>query len=384
MKIRYVKYICALSVLILLIGGCRGQEEFESVVVDGVEPKASFTYMANTMTVIFSNTSQDAQSHYWDFGDGTYSTEESPVHTYVLAGYYIVRLKVNSAAGYSDYSESAPIFVAGGLEASFLTTPELGLNVMFDARSSKNIKSAEWDFGDGATGEGLIISHAFTTEGEYNITLKAQGLLQGDTEEVIRKITVFKNTNLIKASSMGADAGEYWVVMTEGMPVKFGYTDDRPVTSMTPDDGCLRFGGIVGNNGSLVYQGVRVEAGRKYRLSAQIKAPAGGQKAFLQFYVAPQADSPNDFIESSGNPLTNHYLALNTWNGWGSNDTSVAVDGDLYEVCQWNGQFGLGAKNGGIYEATETRMVYIGIRTLTQVGIGDMLIDDVCFDLQDE
>lgn len=384
MKIRFVKYICCLPVLILLISACRGQEDFESLVVDGAKPKAAFTYAANTMTVTLTNTSQDAQSYYWDFGDGTYSTEESPVHTYTLAGHYIIRLKVNSAAGYSDATQSDPVFVAGSLEAAFSATPELGLSVLFDARSSKNIESATWDFGDGTTGEGLTVNHAFTAEGEYNVTLKAKGLLEGDTDEVSRKVTVFKNTNLIKAGSMGADAGEHWVVMTEGMPVKFGFTDDLPSTSATPADGCLRFGGIVGNDNSLVYQGVQVEAGRKYKLSAQIKAPAGGQKAFLQFYIAPKADSPDDFIESSGNPLTNHYLALNTWNGWGSNDTSVAVDGDLYEICQWNGQFGLGAKNGGIYEATETRMVYIGIKTMTQISIGDILVDDVRFDLQDE
>lgn len=369
--------------MLILLSGCRSQDDFESIVVEGTKPKADFVCTAHIMTVTLTNTSKDAESYYWDFGDGTSSTELSPIHTYAMAGSYTIRLKVNSAAGYSDTFSGELIYVAGSLEAAFFSTPELGLNVFFDAKSSKNIREAKWDFGDGTTGEGLTISHAFPAEGEYTVTLKAIGLLEDDEAVVAQTITVLKNTNLLQASSMGADAGEHWKIMAEGMSIKFGYTADSPVTAMTPEDGCLRFGGGMFNTNSLIYQGVQVQAGKKYKLSAQIKAPAGGQKAFLQFYVAPNANSDSDFIESNGNPLTNHYLALNTWNGWGSNDTTVAVDGDMYEICQWNGQFGLGAKNGGIYEAKETRTVYIGVKAMTQVGIGDMLVEDVRFELQD-
>lgn len=378
-KMRYLPLL-----ILIVLSGCRSQDDFDSIVLEGAKPVASFSYTSHTMTVTLSNTSKDAESYYWDFGDGTSSTEQSPVHTYAMAGYYTIHLKVNSAAGYSDTFAGEPVYVAGSLETAFSFLPELGLSILFDAKSSKNIKEARWDFGDGSTGEGLTISHAFPQEGQYTVTLKAMGLLDGDEETITQKVTVVKNVNLLKASGMGADAGEHWKIMLEGMSLKFGYSADSPITTKTPEDGCLRFGGVNSNTSSLIYQGVKVEAGRKYKLSAQIKAPAGGKKAFLQFYVAPNANGEGDFIESNGNPLTNHYLALNTWNGWGSNDTSVAVNGDLYEICQWNGQFGLGAKNGGIYEAKETRTVYIGIKAMTQVGIGDILVDDVRFELQDK
>ena len=384
MKTILFRKIGYLPLLILVIlGGCRSQDEFESIVLEGARPEAGFVHTARTMTVTLTNTSKGAESSYWDFGDGTFSTEQSPVHTYAMAGYYTITLKVNSEAGYSDTFVGKPVYVAGNLEAAFSTTAELGLSVFFDAKSSKNIRKAAWDFGDGTTSEGLTLSHAFPKEGQYTVTLKATGLLDGDEAIVTQTITVMKNTNLLKASGMGANAGEYWKIMLEGMSIKFAYAADRPVTAKTPEDGCLRFGGVAFNTSSLIYQAVQVQAGKKYKLSAQIKAPAGGKKAFLQFYIAPNANAEGDFIESSGNPLTNHYLALNTWNGWGSNDTSVAVDGDLYEICQWNGQFGLGARNGGMYEAKETRTVYIGIKAMTQVGIGDILVDDVRFELQD-
>lgn len=57
-----------------------------------VIPKASFTYEAEDLKVTFTNTSKDATSYIWDFGDETTSTEANPVHTYVAEGNYTVTL----------------------------------------------------------------------------------------------------------------------------------------------------------------------------------------------------------------------------------------------------------------------------------------------------
>jgi len=371
--------IIYLSVVLFVLTACRGQEEFDSVVLDGGKPTAGFTYVADGMILTFTDNSREAESYYWSFGDGTTSTEKSPTHTYGLAGSYIIRLKVNNVMGYSDTYESEPVIVADKVTAAFSSMPELGLGVAFDSRASQSIVSAAWDFGDGTIGEGLTISHEFPAEGDYDVTLTATGML-GDTKSITQKVTVFKNMNLLKASDMDADAGDYWQVMISAINFKFGYTDDKPITG---EGGCLRFAPFEGRDGTILYQGVQVQAGRKYKLSAQVKAPAGAKNAYVQFYIAPKAETEDDFIENNTSS-TNHYLALNTWNGWGdNNDGSRAVDGDLYDACQANGKFGLGATNGGIYEAPETRTVYIGIKVYTQISIGEVLIDNVLFELQE-
>lgn len=380
MRTMIFRYMFCLPVCIVIMTACREQEAFESIVVEGEKPIAGFSCVIDAMKVTFTNSSQHAESYFWSFGDGTTSTEQSPTHTYTLAGYYTISLKVNSSVGYSDTFYSEPVFVADKVEAVFSSAPELGLSVFFDSKSSKNIVSATWDFGDGEAGEGLTVSHTYPAEGIYKVTIKAIGLL-GDTDEYSSQITVSKNMNLLKGSNMEANASEYWVVLAEGMSIKFGYTDDKPATG---EGGCLRFAGVNENTNSLIYQGVPVEAGKKYKLSAQIKVPAGAKNAYLQFYISKNANSSDDFIESSGNPDTNHFLCLNSWNGWGDNtDGTVAFDGDLYEAVTHNGYYGLGAYTEGIYTATETGAVYIGIKSFTQVSLGDVLVDSVLFELQE-
>ncbi|RYZ59160.1 MAG: PKD domain-containing protein, partial [Chitinophagaceae bacterium] len=70
-------------------------------------PTAGFTIDRQThcqvpFTVQFRNTSVDAVSYQWDFGDGTTSTDASPSHTYSQFGEYAVRLLVTNANGCTD------------------------------------------------------------------------------------------------------------------------------------------------------------------------------------------------------------------------------------------------------------------------------------------
>lgn len=49
---------------------------------------------ARKLDVSFTNCSENALSHKWDFGDGSQSEEESPVHTYADPGDYTVTLEI--------------------------------------------------------------------------------------------------------------------------------------------------------------------------------------------------------------------------------------------------------------------------------------------------
>jgi Pregnancy-associated plasma protein-A/PKD domain len=63
------------------------------------EPKAMFTSAIDKATATFTSTSTDAETpttlvHNWNFGDGTTSTEQNPVHVYANSGTYGVTLEV--------------------------------------------------------------------------------------------------------------------------------------------------------------------------------------------------------------------------------------------------------------------------------------------------
>jgi hypothetical protein len=61
--------------------------------------KAHFGYTQQGDTVVFSDSSLNANSYQWAFGDGNTSTSASPVHVYAAAGTYTVELIAQSPCG---------------------------------------------------------------------------------------------------------------------------------------------------------------------------------------------------------------------------------------------------------------------------------------------
>jgi PKD repeat protein len=67
------------------------------------------------LTVTFSDLSTGSPTNWiWDFGDGTNSTEQNPIHTYDTYGSHTVNLTVTNSAGSSFKREPAYIMGIGG------------------------------------------------------------------------------------------------------------------------------------------------------------------------------------------------------------------------------------------------------------------------------
>ncbi len=66
-------------------------------------PTVAFSVSSNLPTtgetLTFTNTSENATEYLWDFGDGTTSTEENPMHVYQQEGTYFVTLSAVNGAG---------------------------------------------------------------------------------------------------------------------------------------------------------------------------------------------------------------------------------------------------------------------------------------------
>ncbi len=80
-------------------------------VIDLPPPVASFTYSPNPatghvpLTVTFTNTSTNANTYFWVFGDGTTSTLQDPTHTFVSIGVFAVVLYVTNNGHCVDSTE---------------------------------------------------------------------------------------------------------------------------------------------------------------------------------------------------------------------------------------------------------------------------------------
>lgn len=99
-------------VLILMAAGCE------------YDPHAGF-YASNNMvdvyeTVYFTNTSSNADSYYWDFGDGTFSRIPNPSHIYEQPGRYLVTLEVMKGSGEIDRASMYIDVISTSLEIEVL------------------------------------------------------------------------------------------------------------------------------------------------------------------------------------------------------------------------------------------------------------------------
>lgn len=85
------------------------------------DPDASFTTLPlGVMNYQFIPAVTDADSYFWDFGDGTVSMEMSPVHNYTTAGDYTVQLLVSKYYGCQAAGSSAIQVITGVAESSVL------------------------------------------------------------------------------------------------------------------------------------------------------------------------------------------------------------------------------------------------------------------------
>ena len=129
---------------------------------------------------VITNTSLAGQQFNWDFGDGTSSTEESPVHTYSNPGTYTIKLTVidPSTCNQRD-STSFTIIVSPGPRASFTYTPvDPKENTPFVfINSSLGGTHYKWLFGDGdsllTVRSDTTVSHIYNNSGTYIVQLIA-------------------------------------------------------------------------------------------------------------------------------------------------------------------------------------------------------------------
>ncbi len=183
-----IAFICADNPTIL-------QAEFDADVMSGGAPLAvqfsdrSMTYNESLWDIFGEGAS--IRSRLWDFGDGTTGTEKNPGHVYEEPGVYTVSLTVTDVLG-QEHTETKEGFIIvdnpAPLHAEFFARRRNSAQrtiVEFQDRSTGNIDSWFWDFGDGTTSTEQNPTHVYTDIGLFTVSLTVSGPdgQDGETEE---------------------------------------------------------------------------------------------------------------------------------------------------------------------------------------------------------
>jgi len=143
-------------------------------------PMAQFSVgysCTNKLQVSFTNTTVGGNTFAWDFGDGATSTlQNPPPHIYNAYGTYNVTLTVTNTASGCVAIYTVPVILFN-ITAQFVASDSVICKnqvITFTAQSDPNIAGYSWNFGDGGTGTGASVTHAYANSGLYTVRLVVQ------------------------------------------------------------------------------------------------------------------------------------------------------------------------------------------------------------------
>ncbi len=113
-------------------------------------PEPSFSYFTDGTVVSFFNLSQNATNYFWDFGDGTTSSNSDPVHDFLDDGVYVVQLTASSIC--DDITTEQVLVIANPPTADFDADVQEGCAefvVQYTSSASNNTDEFIWAFEGG-------------------------------------------------------------------------------------------------------------------------------------------------------------------------------------------------------------------------------------------
>ncbi|MBI1228398.1 MAG: PKD domain-containing protein [Bacteroidetes bacterium] len=222
-------------------------------------PAASFTTAVNGADVTFTNTTSNATSYVWDFGDGGHSMEASPSYTYTADDVYTVTLTATNECGESVVTHTV-VIATSAPQAFFSAEPTTGcapLTVTFTNESSANSETFAWSFPGGlpATSTEMNPTVTYGATGSYAVSLTATNSLGSDTYGQIGYIVVsgvptpafttaanfnvvaFTNTST-NATSYEWDFGDGSATSTEANPTHTYANGGQYTVTLTATNDC--------------------------------------------------------------------------------------------------------------------------------------------------
>jgi PKD repeat protein len=148
----------------------------------GLECNADFTYQEDTATeftfYFYDNSGPDISGYFWDFNDGSFSSESNPVHVFPGPGSYNVCLTItrDSLGMFCTDMYCTNLLIDFSLVSDFTsvldTLSDLTRNYTFVDNSTGEPAFWFWDFGDGSFSTDQNPVHQYENSGEYEVCLE--------------------------------------------------------------------------------------------------------------------------------------------------------------------------------------------------------------------
>jgi PKD repeat protein len=267
----------------------------QSVTVSApAKPVASFAFSPNSVkqgdTITFTSTSTNLPTTLkWTFSDnGATASTPTVTHVFNKAGSFKVSLIAANSVGNNVVTNS--VVVSSPDEkpaASFTVSPTSGTtatNFTFTDTSTNSPTGWTWNFGDGGTGSGQNVSHTFTTEGTYNVTLTVGNTAGNSTA-----------TESVVVSSPGEKpAASFTVSPTSGTTTTtFTFTD---TSANSPTGWAWNFGdGGTGSGQSVIH---KFTTAGTYNITLTAENTAGNSTATKSVTVSAPARPVASFTYS--------------------------------------------------------------------------------------
>jgi len=160
------------------ISGCANVVQKTLTIVDAPTTNFEFVSTCNGVATGFADLTigDNLTSWSWDFGDGTFSTEQNTSHTYAAPGSYDVTLIVTNNTGCFTSATQTVVNYSNPVAKFKNDLPCSTTPIQFTDQSlvdNANIIAWEWDFGDGATSSEQHPDHLYGQTGNFTVKLKS-------------------------------------------------------------------------------------------------------------------------------------------------------------------------------------------------------------------
>lgn len=222
--------------------GCTSSAVGNYLQVNG--PNADFSPSSTLIrpggTVWFYNYTSETggyPTYQWDFGDNTFSAQNSPSKTYPDKGVYTVKLLVKDNNGCSDSAKKqikvSSVSASFTVSTSFVNNSGCPPVIARFTNTSVNASSSYWDFGDGSFATISNPSHTYTYAGKYKVKLKVVGDA-GTEDEYEEEVEVKGPYATITTSSKGGCLSkeiEFQVSALNAIDFAWDFTDGNVITT---------------------------------------------------------------------------------------------------------------------------------------------------------